>query len=84
MEQIEAKHPFNAQSVRIRVFERLKRESICLRAEVYGCGVPRGKTRSLLDEDAGLIHITLIPSLVCDRFTNFDGSVVEQLGDIEV
>ena len=29
------------------------------------------------------IYITLSPSLFCDRFTNFDGSAVEQLGDIE-
>jgi len=41
VEQIASKHPFIAQSIRIRVLRRIK-QSICLRAEVYGCGVPRG------------------------------------------
>jgi len=41
VEQITSKHPFIAQSIRIRVL-RSKKESICLRAEVYGCGVPKG------------------------------------------
>jgi len=40
-EQITSEHPFIAQSIRIRVL-RSKKESICLRAEVYGCGVPKG------------------------------------------
>ena len=56
MEEIVAKHPFIAQSVRIRVLNKRK-ESICLRAEVYGCGIPRGKTWSFLDEDAEAIYI---------------------------
>jgi len=40
-EQIKEIHPFIAQSVRIRVLRDTK-ESICLRAEVYGCGIPKG------------------------------------------
>ena len=53
MEQINARHPITAQSVQIRVYIKEK-ESICLRAEVYGCVIPRGKTRSFLDEDKAL------------------------------
>ena len=53
MEQIKAIHPFIAQSVRIRVLSK-RTESICLRAEVYGCGILRGKIRSFLDEDKAL------------------------------
>ena len=56
MEQIKAEHPFIAQSVRIRVLSE-RNESICLRAEVYGCGIPRGKTRSFLDEDTEEFYI---------------------------
>jgi len=41
VEQITSKQPFIAQSIRIRVV-RSKKESICLRAEVYGCRVPKG------------------------------------------
>ena len=81
--QIKAKHPFIAQSVRIRVL-KIERESICLRAEVYGCAIPRGKTRSFLDEDAEALYILPSPSLSYDRFSNFDGSAVKQLGDMEV
>jgi len=40
-EQIKPIHPFITQSVRIRVLKNIK-ESICLRAEVYGCGIPKG------------------------------------------
>ena len=56
MEQIKAEHPFIAQSVRITVLSE-RSESICLRAEVYGCGIPRGKTRSFLDEDTEEFYI---------------------------
>ena len=81
--QIKAKHPFIAQSVRIRVL-KIERESICLRAEVYGCAIPRGKTRSFLDEDAEALYIIPSPFLSYDRFTNFDGSVVMQSVAMEV
>ena len=43
MEQIDSK-PFITESLRIRVFKDRK-ESICLRAEVFGCGIPKGKIR---------------------------------------
>ena len=56
MEQIKAIHPFIAQSVRIRVLSK-RSESICLRAEVYGCVIPRGKTRSFLDEDTEAFYV---------------------------
>ena len=56
MEQIKTKHPFIAQSVRIRVLSE-RTESICLRAEVYGCVIPRGKIRSFLDEDTEAFYI---------------------------
>ena len=83
-QQIKAEHPFIAQSVRIKVL-KMERESICLRAEVYGCGIPRGKSRSFLDEDKALyVYVTLSPSLSYDRFTNIDGSAVKQLTYMEV
>ena len=56
MEQIKAEHPFIAQSVRIRVLGK-RSESICLRAEVYGCVIPRGKTRSFLGKDTEAFYI---------------------------
>ena len=78
-QQIKAKHPFIAQSVRIKVF-KIKRESICLRAEVHGCRIPRGKSKSFLDSR----RQSLSPSLPYDRFTKFDGSAEKQLTDMEV
>ena len=43
VKRIEPK-PFIAQSLRIRVLQKHSVESICLRAEVLGCNVPKGKT----------------------------------------
>ena len=56
MEQIKAIHPFIAQSVRIKVLSE-RSEAICLRAEVYGCVIPRGKTRSFLGKDTEAFYI---------------------------
>lgn len=72
MEEI-TPEPFIAQSLRIRVLKNRK-ESICLRAEVYGCEIPRGKNLSILNE-----QIALTGCFCCSkrpmpykRFNNFN------------
>lgn len=47
MKRIEPK-PFIAQSLRIRVLREHSMESVCLRAKVLGCNVPKGKTCYLI------------------------------------